>query len=86
MISIILNDSNAWPLGNEPVYYRSQIIGKTTSATFGYRVGNPVALALVQVQEIPLEQLGIEVDIAGTRYTGTITTNAAFDPDGKRMR
>jgi hypothetical protein len=41
---------------------------------------------MVQVQEIPLEQLSIEIDIAGTRYTGTITTKAAFNPDSKRMR
>ena len=38
------------------------------------------------VEGIPLERLSIEVDIAGTRYTGTITTKAAFNPDGKRMR
>lgn len=86
LVSIILDDSNAWPLGNEPVYYRSQIIGKTTSATFGYRVGKPVVIALVQTQDITLGQSNVEIDIAGTRYTGTITTNAAFDPDGKRMR
>ncbi len=86
MVSIILEDSDAWPLGNEPVYYRSQIIGKTTSAAFGYRVGKPVAIALVQTQEISLQQLSVEIDIAGTHYTGTITTKAAFDPDGKRMR
>jgi len=41
---------------------------------------------MVQVQAIPLEQLSIEVDIAGTRYTGTITPKAAFNPEGKRMR
>jgi glycine cleavage system T protein len=87
IVSITLESDNAWPLGNEPVYYNGNIIGKTTSAAFGYRIGNPVAIALVKVlPEIGLDQLNVEVDIARTSYAGTIQTKAAFDPDGKRMR
>lgn len=64
-----------------------QIIGKTTSASFGYRVDKPVALAIINaVPEVDLNQLNVEIDIARTLVSGTIKTAAAFDPDGKRMR
>ncbi|CAN0505743.1 unnamed protein product, partial [Discosporangium mesarthrocarpum] len=43
MVSMILDDASAVPLGNEPIYLGSDIIGQTTSAAFGYRVGKPVA-------------------------------------------
>ncbi len=85
IVSLVLDDINAVPLGNEPVYYRGEIIGKTTSASFGYRIGKPIAIALVKAQT-SLDQLPVEVDIARVKFTATITTKAAFDPDGTRMR
>jgi len=87
IVSIVLDDVNAVPLGNEPVYYQGQIIGKTTSAAFGYRIGKPLAIAQLNTQaELSLDQLRVEVDIACTRFTGTVTSKAAFDPDNRRMR
>ena len=87
IVSIVLDDQNAVPLGNEPVYYEGNIIGKTTSAAYGYRIGKPVAIALIKVlPEINLDQLKIEVDIARTRFAGIIQSKAAFDPSGKLMR
>ena len=85
LVIIVLDDANAVPLGNEPVYHEGKIIGKTTSAAFGYRIGKPVAIALLN-SPLPLDGLSVEVDIARSHYAGTITTRAAFDPGGKRMR
>lgn len=87
MLSIVLDDKAATPLGNEPVYHGDEIIGKTTSAAFGYRVGKPVALAMVDTRRVA-DTVGpsLEVDIAGVRYFGSMTLAAAFDPEGTRMR
>jgi len=87
IVSIIFESDEAWPLGNEPVYYNGDIIGKTTSAAYGFRIGKPVAVALVKVlPEIKLDQLNVKVDIARSSFAGTISAKAAFDPTGKRMR
>ncbi|MCP4236165.1 MAG: FAD-dependent oxidoreductase [Aestuariibacter sp.] len=85
IVSLVLHDIDAVPLGNEPVYYQGEIIGKTTSAAFGYRIGKPVAIALINSQLTP-DQLTVEVDIARVKFIATITTKAAFDADGTRMR
>jgi len=75
------------PLGNEPVYQADDCIGMTTSAAFGYRVGKPVALAMVDPRHLASgDRPSLAVDIAGVRYSGTMTTRAAFDPKGIRMR
>jgi len=83
-IATVLFDGNdAWPLGDEPVYRDGRIIGQTTSAAFGHRIGQPVALALV---ERAAAETAVAVDIAGTRHPARTQPGAAFDPAGSRMR
>jgi len=87
MVSIILDDPDAVPLGNEPVYSEAEIIGKTTSAAFGYRIEKPIALTQIKTPHgQPLDELAVEVDIAGSKFSGTISLTAAYDPRGQRMR
>ena len=82
-----LSTTSAVPLGNEPIYLGDRIIGKTTSAAFGYRVGHPVALAYLETTDIgEIEGLRVEVDIARERFAGTASLKAAFDPSGGRLR
>ncbi len=56
MVSIVLEDPDAQPLGDEPVY-----------------VGDA-------------HNTRVELDIAGERFAGLASTQAAFDPKGLRMR
>ena len=87
MVTVVLDDENAVPLGNEPVYLGNEIIGKTTSAAFGYRVGKPVALAFIECEVSDGDDpLSIDVDIAGHRTAGSVLREPAFDPKGARMR
>ncbi len=82
--TILLDDIDAVPLGNEPVYSRGRIVGKTTSAAFGYRVGRPLALAEI---DAPIsDDTAVEIDIARRMSPGRVTFQPAFDPGGKRMR
>jgi glycine cleavage system aminomethyltransferase T len=86
--TILLDDTQAVPLGSEPVYANDmpggRIVGKTTSAAFGYRIGKPVALAFLNaaIGEGDL----VEIDIARHMWTGRVTLQPAFDPTGARMR
>ena len=87
MASIVLEDAGAVPLGNEPVYAGDRIVGKTTSAAFGYRIGKPVALAMIDTEHLVQgRERRVDIDIAATRARGAVRLEAAFDPDGARMR
>ena len=87
MVTIVLDDADAVPLGSEPVYLHERIVGKTTSAAFGYRIGKPVALAMIDTERLAEARTRrIAIDIAGTRASGSVRFEAAFDPDGSRMR
>ena len=85
LVTIILDDANAVPLGNEPVIQGDRIVGKTTSAAFGYRIGRPVLLAMLEHNSCVDGQTA-QVDIAGVRFDGRVKCGAAYDADGARMR
>ena len=87
IVSIVLDAADAVPLGGEPVYLGERIAGRTTSAAFGYRIAKPVALAMVDTRLlIGSRRPRVDIDIAGRRVSGTVTVEAAFDPEGARMR
>jgi len=86
IVTIVLDDESAVPIGNEPVYFDQQIVGKTTSAAFGYRTGKPIAIADMKLEEACTEGAIVEVDIARKLFRGCITLQPAFDPKGSIMR
>jgi len=85
-VSIVLNDMNAVPLGNEPVMLNNKIVGKTTSAAFGFRINAPVALADINDANARKQDAPVQVNIAGELFSGRICRGPVFDPDGLRMR
>ena len=84
LATLVFDDTDAVPLGHEPVYSEGEIVGRTTSAAFGFRIGRPVALGHVEAQEFDGRRVAI--DIAGTRHPARMQTAPAFDPAGERMR
>lgn len=81
--TLIFADHDATPLGHEPVWAGGKIIGQTSSAAYGHRIGAPVALAFVDAVHDARE---VEVDIAGVRWPARLQVEAAFDPTGARMK
>jgi len=64
VISLVFEDPDVVPIGGEPVYRSGRVIGKTTSAAFGHRVGAPVAIAYLDGFGAEDEEIQVEVDIA----------------------
>ena len=86
MVTLKLHDRNAVPLGNEPVLVDGRIVGKTTSAAFGYRLGAPIALAIIDEASTRDRMNEASVDIGGVVFHAGVIQGAAFDPSGSRMR
>ena len=83
LVTLVLEAPDAVPLGHEPVTMGGEIIGQTTSAAYGYRVGRPVALAHVARVE---DGAAVQVNIAGVEIPARMQLAPAFDPAGQRMR
>ncbi len=86
IVSIIFDDYKAVPLGDEPVLKCGAIVGKTTSATFGYRINAPIALAKINKEIVLNNGTQVDVNIAEKRFSGRVLNGAAFDPTGSRMK
>jgi len=84
LVTVVFEGDTAVPHGHEPVYHAGKIVGHTTSATFGYRIGKPVALAHVHADDP--DGLEVEVDITGERFKARLQCAPAYDPRGLRMR
>ncbi|MBY6115334.1 FAD-dependent oxidoreductase [Mameliella alba] len=84
VVSLILDDETAVPLGHEPIFLGDEIVGQTSSCAFGYRVGKPVALGHTRR---PLDHgARVEVDIARQRFAARVLYGPLFDPQGLRMK
>jgi glycine cleavage system aminomethyltransferase T/glycine/D-amino acid oxidase-like deaminating enzyme len=74
VVSLIFDDPHVVPIGGEPVYRDDRVVGQTTSAAFGHRVGAPVAIAtiggIVGTSADPME---VEVDIARVMTRATVS-------------
>ena len=83
LVSLVLDDEMAVPLGHEPILLGEEIIGQTTSCAFGYRIGKPVALGILKR---PIEEVKrVKIDIARVEFGASLSFGPAFDPSGKRM-
>ncbi len=87
LVSLVFDDPKACPLGHEPVRSAGRILGTTSSASFGYRLGKPLALAHLKRPngDTPWPSQ-VEVEVTGQRFTARVQTAPAFDPQGLRMK
>ena len=75
-------DSDA--IGNEPVYFKDNIVGVITSGGYGFRVKKSLAFAYVQAD---LAKAGIElsVKILGSFRKAIVLNEMAYDPKNARL-
>lgn len=86
IVSIVAADKTANPLGGEPVRLAHRIIGRTTSAAYGFRIDAPVALADIPDAASLPDGIEVTLDIASSPVAGRMFRQAAFDPAGVHMR
>ena len=71
--------------GNEPVYADDEMVGLTTSGTWGHTVGKSLAFAFVKPQ---FQEPGVELSIQlmGDRRSAKVLAAPAHDPKNERTR
>ena len=72
-------------MGNEPVYDGDQVIGITTSGTYGHCVGQSLAFAYVN-SSYDAAGTSFEIEILGKRRKATVLAEAAWDPQNERLK
>jgi len=83
VVSLKFDNTAAVPLGHEPIYAGGEMVGQTSSASYGFRVGAPIALAHAKGLS---DGQRVQVDIARDLFDATVTIGPLYDPHGTRMK
>jgi len=90
LCSFVLDDPEALPLGDEPIWCDGSIVGSTSSAAYGHTLGRAVAMGYVSrpggVDAAYLSQARFEIEIAGDRFSARGGFKAPYDPQGLRVK
>jgi dimethylglycine dehydrogenase len=71
--------------GSEPVLHGDELIGRTTSGGYGWRVGKSLALAMVR-PEFAAAGTELDVHILGHAKRATIVPESPYDPENARLK
>jgi 4-methylaminobutanoate oxidase (formaldehyde-forming) len=83
-------DDAPYMLHDEPILRNGELVGLTTSAAWGHRVGKSLAMAELShadgVTAAWLNEGQFEVEVALKRFPITVQLGAFYDPRGERMQ
>ena len=72
-------------LGNNPLFHNGELVGRATSGGYGYRLGQSLALGMVNPQ-LSSPGTALEIEILGERRPATVVPESPYDPGNERLR
>ena len=85
LTALTFSDIRDVPLGNEPIFFNGEVIGRIKSAGQGYTLKTAIAYAYLPLEHSqPGRELSIEM--FGQAKTATVRTEPLFDPTGERIK
>ena len=85
LVYLAVDDGEADPLGNEPVYAEGRLVGITTGGAYGHTVKKALAFAYVE-PGCAAGETRLQVQILGERRPARILGEPAYDPGHQRLR
>ncbi|MCY4015091.1 MAG: FAD-dependent oxidoreductase [Gammaproteobacteria bacterium] len=82
---VVDGPDDADPLGNNPLYAGGEMIGRSTSGNYGFRLEQSLALAMLR-PECATAGTRLEIEILGGRYPAEVVDESPWDPDNVRLR
>ena len=85
LVYLEIEADSADALGNEPIYYKNERVGLTTSGAYGFRVNKSLAFAYVKPG---YAKIGNElfIEIQGEKIKAKIIDEPAFDKNNDRLK
>ena len=82
---VVDGPDDADPLGNNPLYDGAEMVGRSTSGNYGFRLEQSLALAMVR-PDYATVGTRLEIEILGGRYSAEVVGESPWDPDNARLR
>jgi dimethylglycine dehydrogenase len=85
-VTLTVSGSDFDPPYMSTLWHDGQVVGETTTGTWGHRVGASVALGMIRA-DLAQPGTALEVEIFGTRHPATVQPDAPlWDPRNERLR
>jgi len=85
LVTITIDDPNAVPTGNEPIFSNETVIGYITSGDYGYNVGSYIGFGYLPLAYTK-SGTPLVVEYMGQHYPAMVAEDCLFDPRNERMR
>ena len=84
-VTLEVDVDDADPMGNEPVFSGTEMVGRATSGCFGHSIGKSLALAYVEsgIGNIGTE---LELEILDKRFPTRVIPESPCDPQNEKLR
>jgi dimethylglycine dehydrogenase len=71
--------------GSEPIHANGELVGRTTSGGFGWRVNTSLALGMVR-PDLAAPGTSLDISILGETHRATVIADSPFDPENAVLR
>ena len=82
---LVLDDPRSVCLGNEPVRFEGQVVGRVATGGYGFAVERSIAYAYLPTEHAAFET-HLDVDVFGTWVGATVSREPLYDPTGEHIR
>ena len=76
---------DADPLGNNPLYLQGEMVGRSTSGNYGFRLGKSLALAMLR-PDLAVLGTEVEIEVLGERYAARVVPESPWDAGNARLK
>jgi 4-methylaminobutanoate oxidase (formaldehyde-forming) len=94
LVTFVLDDPEALPLGDEAIFHENNLAGSVTSAGYGHTLGRAVVMGYLRLPEGArggidarfVADAKFELEIAGDRFAARGSLRAPYDPQALRVK
>ena len=85
LVCLVLEDSRAMVIGNEPAFSDGRVVARVTSGGIGYAVGNSIAFASLPL-DLAAPGSPLAVRVFDRIVPARVAETPLYDPTGERLR
>lgn len=84
-VTLLVEDGDGDPLGNEPVYDGTTLVGRATAGGYAHALGAGISLAYIRPEKATAGT-ELEIEMLGVRRRARVVEESPWDPTNERLR